>query len=270
MPLEYNATVIEKAPGPPDIFFIKVRPDSKFEFNPGQFAVLGLRADHPRAESTGEDPRVLDSDKLIRRAYSISSSSTDADTVEFYIKGLAGGELSPRLMSLKEGDRLWLGPRAAGRFTLDEIPEDKDLLLISTGTGLAPYLSMIRSNHKCNEGRLFAVVHGARHHWELGQRMELDFLQHRCNTLIYIPTLTRPETPEKNGTWDGHRGRVQSVFEDGTFEKRLGGLLNPERFHVFLCGNPNMVDAMRTHLIDAGFRADEKNLPGNLHIESYW
>ena len=175
--------------------------------------------------------------------------------------------LTPRLWLLRPGDRLWLVPSAKGHFTMDEVPADKNVVLIGTGTGLAPYLSMIEHHHRCNLGRRFVVVHGARHVHELGYRAELEALERDCSTLVYVPTVSRPDPQDG---WRGQVGRVQSVFGDGTIEAALGETLSPDTTHVFVSGNPEMVEDMQCMLLEQGYALHSKRSPGTLHVERYW
>ena len=165
-----------------------------FEFLAGQYTAIGLPADAPRIEGADPDedangkPR-----KLIVRAYSIASSSKARDYVELYVTLVKSGALTPRLWMLQPGDRLWLGPKAKGLFTLEGVPADCDVVLIGTGTGLAPYISMIRDYHQCNIGRRFAVVHGARYVRDLGSPPAVQALAVVCRPLVSVPTAIRPE-----------------------------------------------------------------------------
>ena len=237
----HNCTVVERRNLTNDLAVFRVSPDGDlFDFRAGQYAVIGLPTSAPRLESANfDDDEIPVKNKLIRRAYSIASSSKTNDYVELYITLVRSGELTPRLWLLRANDRLWLGSNAKGHFTMDEVPTDFHVVLIGTGTGLAPYISMIREHHRCNLGRGFIVIHGARHVGELGYRDELELLDRDCSTLSYIPTVSRPD-PQDN--WSGHVGRVQSVFADGTIEAALGEPLSPTNTHVFISGNPEMVE----------------------------
>ena len=129
---------------------------------------------------------------MIRRAYSISSSSIERRYIEFYITLIASGQLTPRLFALPYGGRLFLGPKASGLFTLDRVPPGKAVVLIATGTGLAPYLSMLRTLLIHDSTRPFVVLHGARYSWDLGYRGELESLARIRQNLVYLPSITRP------------------------------------------------------------------------------
>jgi len=113
--------------------------------------------------------------------------------MEFYISMLSTGALSPRLFALNVGDPLWLGTKTSGIFTLSQVPADKNIVMVATGTGLAPYISMLTSELNCGTGRKFAVLHGAYHSWDLGYRSELQTMQFLCHNFKYITTIDRPE-----------------------------------------------------------------------------
>ena len=144
--IPYNATVVGREEINPQLVILRAQPDAAlFDFKPGQFGVLGLLGREPRvAEAAPEEP-VSEPDKMIRRAYSIASSSVERRYVEFYLTLITSGQLTPRLFALRHGSRLFLGPKASGVFTLDRVPPGKAVILIATGTGLAPYISMLRT-----------------------------------------------------------------------------------------------------------------------------
>jgi ferredoxin--NADP+ reductase len=264
----YNATVTHRNEINSGLIIVRVQPDDPlFDFQAGQYTVLGMMSSEARVAYADPEEEPSDKARLIRRAYSIASSSKQGDFLEFYVSLVHSGKLTPRLFRLKPGGRLWLGKKAVGQFTLSEVRHDHNLLLISTGTGLAPYLSMIRTAHQCGKGRKFFVVHGARYSWDLGYRSELEALDHGCGTFSYLPTVSRVQ---KDQSWSGHVGRIQSVFEDGSLEELVGGPLDPERLSVFLCGNPSMVEAVEERFEEKGFELHRKGKSGNLHVERYW
>ena len=210
-----NAIVIQNIEISPGLAVLRVVPDGWDlpEFTPGQFAVLGLPGRAPRCRvcDSEDDPR--DPDKLIKRAYSIASSSVSTEYIEFYIVLVPSGSLTPRLFSLTNGDRLWLSAKISGLFTLDDAPDDKHIILISTGTGLAPYMSMLRTQLTCGAQRRYAVLHGARHSWDLGYRGELMTLRRLCSNFAYAPIISRPD--EESATWGGEAGYIQDLWNRG-------------------------------------------------------
>jgi ferredoxin--NADP+ reductase len=207
-----------------------------------------------------------DPERMIRRAYSIASESRADEYLEFYLTVVMSGELTPRLFKLKVKDRLYVGPKAVGVFTLAKAP-GKHILMIGTGTGLAPYMSMLRSELECNGDRKFVVVHGARYSWDLGYRTELTGLARHCRNFHYIPVITRPQ---EDVTWRGRSGYLQNLIASGAIEEETGLALTPENFDIFLCGNPGMIETVISWAQDRGFVKDRGHDIGTLHTEEYW
>ena len=267
---QLNAIVAQRIEVSPGLIVFRVVPDrwELPDFDPGQFAVLGLSGTAPRHEVSDPEEARANPGKLIKRAYSIASSSVANEYVEFYIVMVRSGALTPRLFALSVGDRLWLSPKVSGLFTLAEVPPDQHVLLISTGTGLAPYMSMLRSHLVCGEPRRFAVIHGARHSWDLGYRSELLTLKRMCPNFTYISTISRPE--QEPAPWHGETGYIQDVWQRGVLEKSSDFRASPEDTHVFLCGNPSMIVTMENLLSKLGFKEHKRNDPGTVHVERYW
>lgn len=267
-PSPYNARVIGREEIHAQLMILRVQADGElFSFNPGQFAVLGLLGGEPRVpEAVPEEPPPPP-DKLIRRAYSIASSSLERRYLEFYITLVPSGELTPRLFALRYGSPLFLGPKASGVFTLDRVPPGKDVLLLATGTGLAPYMSMLRTLLIRDTERKYVVVHGARHSWDLGYRAELESLARLRPNLIYLPAITRPD---QDPHFRGATGRLQQLLERGDVARAYGGELDPARLDVFLCGNPDMIEQVTRWLQTRGFMPDDGKNPGTIHREKYW
>ena len=265
---ELNAVVAMKAEIAPGLFIIRVVPDAwpLPTFKSGQFAVLGLPASAPRIPRA--DPDDPATSGLIRRAYSIASSSADREYLEFYITVVSSGALTPRLAALSVGERLWLGPKITGMFTLDEIPAGANLVMLATGTGLAPYMSMLRTHLMAGDERRFGVIHGARHSWDLGYHAELAMTQRLSPRFVYIPVVSLPS--EEPVPWHGGVGYVQDIWATRPMDQRWGFGPRPEHTHVLLCGNPLMIEAMTKLLEFEGYREHKRNSPGQIHVEKYW
>lgn len=264
----YNATVIGREEINPQLVILRVRPDKEmFDFKPGQFAVLGMLGGAARvAEAEPEEPSA-EPDKMIRRAYSIASSSLEKRYVEFYLTLITSGQLTPRLFALKHGSRVFLGPKASGVFTLDKVAPEKAVILIATGTGLAPYISMLRTMLVNDGQRRFVVLHGARYSYDLGYRGELESLARLRPNFTYIPSITRPD---QDPHFIGYTGRIQTLVEQGVLEKESGVTLDPARAEVFLCGNPDMVKIVSEMLAKKGFAGKGGAGPATIHVEEYW
>jgi len=264
----YNATVVGREEINPQLVILRVRPDAEmFEFKPGQFGVLGMLGSAPRvAEAAPEEPP-SEPDKLIRRAYSIASTSLERRYAEFYLTLIASGQLTPRLFALAHGGRVFLGPKASGIFTLDRVPPAKAVVLIATGTGLAPYVSMLRTMLVGEDQRQFVVLHGARHSWDLGYRGELESLARLRPNFTYIPSITRPD---QDPHFHGYVGRIQTLMQQGVIEQESGVVLDPQHTEVFLCGNPEMVKTAIAALEGRGFATKNGSAPATIHVEEYW
>ncbi len=264
-----NAFVTSKVEISPRAMTLRVATDNwqMPDFTAGQFAVLGLPGSAPRCALSEPEHNPSDPDKLIRRAYSISSSSHTREYMEFYISLLSTGALTPRLFALKVGDPIWLGPKVSGIFTLSQVPKDKHIVLVGTGTGLAPYMSMLTSELQCGSGRKFAVLHGSYHSWDLGYRSELQTMQFLCPNFKYISTIDRPEYEPV--PWTGRTGWVQDIWKSGAVAEAWGEKPTPENSHVFLCGVPGMVNAMLEALNADGFVEQTKAQLGQIHVERF-
>jgi len=285
----YNATITHFEPAHSDLWVLRVRPDfGGSAFDPGQYASLGLGYWEPRIDDA-EDPSLDDRwTKLIRRSYSISSRMLDdvgylsddraGHELEFYIvKVPATPErvpgLTPRLALKRPGDRIYLGPKVAGRYTLAPVTDPASIVVfLATGTGEAPHNSMvIELLRKGHYGPIVSVV-SVRYWDDLGYLDEHQDLAQRYANYYYIPVPTREADIPKR--------YVQDVIRDGDLE-RLGIVLDPTATNVFLCGNPAMIGIPNEDvfpeptgvveiLTEMGLTLDRRHQPGNIHVEEYW
>ncbi len=267
---ELNAAVSHKIEVSPNLIILQVRADGWElpDFIPGQFTLLGLPGSAPRYRFSDPEETPPDPDKLIRRAYSISSSSVEKEYVEFYITHVSSGALTPRLFALKVGDRVMLGKKFTGMFTLSDIPKDSNVVMIATGTGLAPYMSMIRTELEHGIERRIAVLHGAKHSWDLGYRSELTTMQRLCPNFTYFPIVSDPQ--DEPVAWSGDAGFMSVLWESDQIENAWGRKPDPADTHIFLCGNPLMIEGMLTLLEKDDFYEQTKEKPGQVHLEHYW
>ena len=267
---DLNATVIQRIEVSPGLVILRVVPQGWElpEFEAGQFAVLGLPATAPRTIVSDPEETPLRNGKLIKRAYSIASSSKAKEFMEFYVALVPSGELTPRLFALEPGDAVWLSSRGHGLFTLDQVPGDKHVTFLATGTGLAPYMSMLRSELTCGTDRQFSVLHGARHSWDLGYRSELMTLRQICANFTYLPVISRPA--EEAAEWTGEVGYLQDLWQSRKLDESWGFEPSPETTRVFLCGNPAMIEQMVELLEAEGYHEHSRREPGQIHVERYW
>jgi ferredoxin--NADP+ reductase len=267
-----NAVVTLRNEVSPWLMILQVVPDGwNFpEYVPGQFAVLGLFGSASRCAIAEPESPPADPDKLIKRAYGIASSPVKRDFLEFYVALVPGGALTPRLFNLKIGDRIWLSQKAAGKFTYDDsqVPQGANLVLITTGSGLGPFVSMLSTHLSFPAQRRVALIHGVRHSWDLGYRSILMAMEHLRTNFTYLPVISRPN--EEPVPWKGATGHVQDVWKSGAIEKAWGSRPGPENTHVFMCGSPQMSESMIAILAQEGFKEDTKNEPRQIHVEKYW
>jgi ferredoxin--NADP+ reductase len=267
-----NAQVLSRTDVAPGLMILRIAPIG-WEipaFEPGQFTVLGLPWSAERVEWSDEDELASDDhSQLILRAYSIASSSLQKEYMEFYIALVRSGSLTPRLFNLHPGDEVYLSSRITGMFTLKEVPEDKDVIFFATGTGLAPYVSMLRTFLATESGRRLAVLHGARHSWDLGYQAELRSLERTFESFSYFPVISRPG--EEGGAWSGSTGYLQDLWRAGVVAREWEREPGPDDSHIFLCGNPLMVEEMLEILRETGWTEHRsRRRPGQVHTEKYW
>ncbi|HUI50872.1 MAG TPA: FAD-binding oxidoreductase [Terriglobales bacterium] len=223
-----------------DLFLLKVDPGAAFSYLAGQYATLGVEVNGQRIE----------------RAYSICSSPYEP-TLEFFVERVAEGKLSPLLHAMHAGEPLLLRRFAKGRFTLDLRSGRRNHLLLSTVTGVAPYISYLRTiYHDWKNGgapmpgeHRFFCLQGASLAHEFGYREELEKTAAEAPWLKYVPTISRVwENPD----WGGEVGRVDDLI------RKYMELWNlrPGDTTAYLCGHPGMVESGRGILLRAGWTKD--------------
>jgi ferredoxin--NADP+ reductase len=259
----YNAATTQIDVYNPSLWVFHVAPDSGRipDFEPGQFTTLGL-IDEQAEPRIGKDGKPRH--KMIKRAYSIASASDVKDHMEFLIVLVEEGKLTPKLFKLGVGDRMWMSDKISGDFTLEGVPQGSDVVFVGTGTGVAPYISMIRRYHGRGRWNRCVVVNGVRYEPDIAYRDELETLAKEDPNFSFIPCVTRDEN------WTGTKGRVPVALEPKFFRDWTGFDLDPETCHAFLCGSPQMIDDVEALLQERGFKTHKKKDPGNIHLERYW
>lgn len=266
MDSNYNATVNAKILINPDLMIIRVKTDEPRDmFEAGQFTALGLLGSEQRVPNSVMRPDVLREGMMIKRPYSIASANHETQNFEFYISHVKSGQLTPRLFNLQQGSRLWVDNKILGVFKLNETPKGKNIVMIATGTGLAPYISFLRSHIKDNEDIKLVVIHGAAYPWDLGYYGELKLMDNLFANFYYYPTLL--EANQEN--WTGLTGKIEEHLESGLLEKESGVEINPEKTRFFLCGNPKMVESVSGYLEKFNYTKHTRKSPGAMHIEEY-
>ena len=229
-----KARLVERKDITPDLFVIKLEPEMSFDFKPGQYCTLGLDG--------------------IERAYSIVSAPHESD-LEIFIELVPEplGVLTPLMWKMKVGDEMSIRPRCKGIFTLDE--KHHSHLMVATVTGIAPFISMLRSYlHHSGQGHRFYVLQGASYRDEFTYKEELEELaQAHPETVVYVPTVSRPQE-EQNEGWTGVTGRVNIIVEDYIQRSNL----ELETTLVYACGHPGMIEDVKARLIPQGFKVKEE------------
>ena len=262
---KYNATVIGKIMITPDIMVLRVNTDTpRAEFASGQYTVVGLYGHENRSPNSEKEHKESKEDKLIQRAYSIASHRSASKEIEFYISQVKTGQLTPRLFNLQQGDRLYISERIVGMFKLSDTPPNMDIAMVATGTGIAPYISFLRSHIAENSHINMAIIHGAAHQWDLGYYSELSFLASTFPNFYYFPTLTEPDK-----TWQGHALWIEEMLEQKILQNDANIVIDPNKTHFFLCGNPNMAAGISTWLGQYEYKKHSRKVAGSLHVEEF-
>lgn len=260
----YNATIKGKIQLTPDLMILRIKTDEqRKEFEAGQYTKIGCLASEERSYNSVIPMETIPPNELITRPYSIASANHETDNFEFYISQVKSGQLTPRLFNLSLGSRMWVDTKILGVFSLNQTPPDCNIVMVATGTGLAPYISFLRSHLKEHENIKMAVIHGAAYPWDLGYYSELQFIRNNFDNFYYFPTLLMAD-----GSWSGLRGYIEAHLNTGILEQ-IGIVVNPEKTHFFLCGNPKMVTSVSAYLEKYGYTKQSKKKAGSLHIEEY-
>ena len=233
------------------LFSFKTTRDPTFRFKNGQFTMIGIQVEG----------------KPLLRAYSVVSPNYE-DGLEFFSIKVQNGPLTSRLQHLKEGDPVIVGRKATGTLVLDNLLPGRNLYLMGTGTGLAPFMSLIRDPETYERFEKVVLLHGCRQVSELayGELITKDLPQDEflgediSSKLIYYPTVTRE--PFRN------RGRITDLITSGQLFTDIGlPALEAEHDRVMLCGSPQMLADLKIMLEDGGFSEGNHGEPGHYVIE---
>ncbi len=233
------------------LFSLTCTRDPNFRFENGQFVMLGLMVDG----------------KPLMRAYSMVSASYE-ETLEFYSIKVPEGPLTSRLQHVTPGDTLLIGTRAVGTLHIRNLKPGRRLWLLCTGTGLAPFLSVVKDPAVWDAFEQVIVVHGVREVKDLSYRdfFERDLLQHEYfgeqarQKLVYLPTVTREDF--------ACRGRITDMLRDGRLAARVGiAALTPAEDRVMICGSTEMLKETMALLEERHFAEGDTHEQGDFLIE---
>nr|WP_199041359.1 ferredoxin--NADP reductase [Dyella sp. ASV24] len=234
------------------LFSFRTTRDPGFRFDSGQFVMIGLEVDG----------------RPLMRAYSIASANYE-EHLEFFSIKVPNGPLTSRLQHLKAGDPLIVSRKPTGTLVLNDLKPGKHLYLLGTGTGLAPFMSLVRDPETYERYEKIVIAHGVRNVNDLAYMdyLENELPQHEYlgelarEKLIYYPTVTR-ETFR-------HQGRITDNIVNGSMSEAIGlPPLDPSTDRVMLCGSPSMLDDTCALLDERGFQVSPRTRePGDYVIE---
>ncbi len=251
----------------PKLFRFRTTRPAGFRFVAGQWARLGV-TDAKRGDSS------------VWRAYSIASAEYD-EYLEFYSIVVPSGAFTQTLAQLELGDVVMVERMAYGFLTTSRFQTDSSdnvLWLLSTGTGLAPFISVLQSLQVWQDYKRIILVHGVRHANELAYANQIfalrthelfaEYMQQNPQQLHYQACISRewpcPQVP------NALQGRITTLLENGELERSVGASLNPLTSRVMICGNPQMVSDTRAALKARGLQVSRTQQAGQIAVENYW
>lgn len=238
----------------PNLFTLRTSRDPGFRFTAGQFARLGVRKP---------------SGCIVWRAYSMVSAPHD-EFLDFFSIVVPDGEFTSELSRLEAGDELLVDKQAFGFLTLDRFPDGRDLWLLATGTGIAPFLSILQDFEAWQRFERIILVYSVREARELAYQQliaelpQRDYLEGLGEKLLYLPVVTRERVS------GALHGRITTLIENGELERAADLQLTPEHSRIMLCGNPQMIEDTRAVLKARDLNLAMTRRPGQVAVENYW
>ncbi|MCK6051739.1 ferredoxin--NADP reductase [Moraxella osloensis] len=284
--------VIEVTRWAPTLLSFKVtRPDG-FKFTAGQFVRLGIHgkdlqyfaqnhdaklitsetqgheAQGHEAQGHEAQDKPIDLDGYVFRPYSVASSPYD-EFIEFFSVVIPEGEFTSKVNHIQVGDSLLLNTTPFGYLTLAryQLPLPNDLWLLATGTGLAPFLSILKTIDVWQQYQRIILVYSARTSQELAYQAEIGSIKSIYGdngaAFVFLPIVTR------EADYAGEKARIPNLILSGKLTELVGQKLDKERSHVMLCGNPQMVEDTKEALKSIGLTMNRRG-EGNIAVENYW
>lgn len=272
-----RVNVIEVTRWAPTLLSFKVtRPDG-FKFTAGQFVRLGIHGKdlqyfaqnyETKLITSETQDKPIDLDGYVFRAYSVASSPYD-EFIEFFSVVIPEGEFTSKVNHIQVGDSLLLNTMPFGYLTLAryQLPLPNDLWLLATGTGLAPFLSILKTIEVWQQYQRIILVYSARTSQELAYQAEIDAIKSIYGdngaAFVFLPIVTR------EADYAGEKARIPNLILSGKLTELVGQKLDKERSHVMLCGNPQMVEDTKEALKSIGLTMNRRG-EGNIAVENYW
>lgn len=247
-------TLLEVWPWTDTLFSLRCTRPPEFRFRAGQFARLGL------GKADGNS---------VWRAYSMVSAPAE-EQLEFFSVVVPGGEFTSELRRLKPGDTLFVERQPYGFLTLERFPDGRDLWLLASGTGLGPFLSILRDPEVWRRFEHILLVHSVRTAGELAYREQIAELPARMQApggreqLRYLPLVTRETVP------GALHERITTLLDSGALERAAGLPIEPAHARLMLCGNPQMIKDCRALFKARGLQLSRSRQPGQVAVENYW
>lgn len=242
-----EGTVVERTLWTPILFSLKVDLDIN-PFKPGQFTSLALNID----------------DELIARPYSFFSPP-HISPKEFFFYAASDGVLSNQLIKLQVGDKVMAKQQPNGFFILDEIPPAEDLWMLATGTGIAPFMSILKDEEVWTKYPTVVLVQAVRSHSDLLYQGEINALK-----LRHGDRFNHQGFVSREAVAGSLPGRIPAALENGSLEQSVGLVMTVENSQIMLCGNPGMIKESVEVLKARGFSKNRRRSPGQLTTEAYW
>ena len=274
--------VIEVTRWAPTLLSFKVtRPDG-FKFTAGQFVRLGIHGKDLQYFANNHETKLItsetqdyetkgqhvDLDGYVFRAYSVASSPYD-EFIEFFSVVIPEGEFTSKVNHIQVGDSLLLNTTPFGYLTLAryQLPLPNDLWLLATGTGLAPFLSILKTIDVWQQYQRIILVYSARTSQELAYQEEIGSIKSTYGdngaAFVFLPIVTR------EADYAGEKARIPNLIVSGKLTQLAGQKLDKARSHVMVCGNPQMVEDTKEALKSIGLTMNRRG-EGNIAVENYW
>jgi len=237
----------------PTLLSFRTTRSPAFRFTPGHYTRLGIGPD----------------EAVVWRPYSLASAAYD-DFLEFIAVLVPGGAFSAALQTLRVGDELRVDKASYGFLTVGQLAPGDDLWLLASGTGLGPFVSILRDPAVWRDWRRLILVHSVRHSAELAWREEIptiprhELFAEAGASLHYLPVATR----EPGAT--ALSARIPQLLADGRLQQAAGVSLDARSSRVMVCGNPELARELRQWLGARGFATNRRGVPGQMAFEKYW
>ena len=238
--------VIEKVQWNDRLFSLRIEADLQ-GFMPGQFVRVALDLNGER----------------VARPYSLVNKPDD-DFLEIYFNIVPEGPLSSKLAELQVNDEIFVTDKANGFLTVEEVPECKHLWLLATGTGVGPFLSILKNKKVWQRFEKVVLGYSVRDVSELSYQKQIDEIQHlHGDQFLFVPFITREKVE------GAMNQRIPQCLVDGSLEKRTGITINEKDSHIMMCGNSAMISSVSECLEARGLRKHRRREPGHITTEKY-